>query len=109
MVAAIEGATTRGASAGFSAAAELVVFTANAGSLTTNATALAIGSATSAYAIGRTVLFVIDTGVSSGVFLFTSGGPDAQVSAIELLLLATLSGTAATITGDYIFGASVVS
>ncbi|WP_127999027.1 M10 family metallopeptidase [Piscinibacter defluvii] len=100
----IDGARTRTAAGGFSTSAELVVFSANAAGLTSSAAAAAIGSATSAYTVGSTALFAIDNGSSSALFLFTASNADALVSASELTLLATLSGTAATTTGDYLFG-----
>jgi Ca2+-binding RTX toxin-like protein len=103
--AVLEGAVTRAAAGGFARTAELVVFTANAGALTTGAAADAIGSATSAYAAGATALFAIDNGSSSALYLFTSSGANATVSASELTLLATLSGTASTVVADYAFGA----
>lgn len=99
----IEGATTRAAAGGFSRSSELVIFTQNVASLSTSAAAAAIGSATSAYTIGRTALFVVDTGTSSGVYLFSAADANATVSASELTLLATLSGTGSTVAGDYVF------
>lgn len=101
----VEGALTRAAPGGFSATAELVVFTTNTASLSATAAAAAIGSATGAYAAGRTALFAIDNGTSSAVYLFTSSGADALVSAGELTLLATLTGTPSTAIGDYVFTA----
>lgn len=99
----VEGAVTRTAAGGFSSSAELVIFSTNVASLSTSTAAAAIGSASSAYAIGRTALFVVDTGASSGVYLFTAADANSAVSASELTLLATLSGTASTVVGDYVF------
>jgi len=45
-----------------------------------------------------------DNGSSTAVYLFTSSNADAAVSASELTLLATLSGTPGTAVGDYLFG-----
>lgn len=101
----IDGARVRSAAGGFATSAELVIFSANTAALTTSAAAATIGSATGAYTVGRTALFAIDNGSSSALFLFTAGNADAVVSAGELTLLATLSGTAATTTGDYLFSA----
>jgi hypothetical protein len=101
----VEGAVTRSAPGGFLASAELVVFSANVASFSTAAAAAAIGSATSAYAVGHTALFALDSGAGSALFLFTSADGNAGVSASELALLATLSGTASTAVGDYVFGA----
>jgi Ca2+-binding RTX toxin-like protein len=100
----VEGAVTRAAPGGFSTSAEVVVFSSNLASLTAASAAAAIGSATSAYAVGRTALFAVDNGASSAVYLFTSGGADANVSAGELTLLASLTGTASTAVADYAFG-----
>ena len=103
---ALEGALTRSAPGGFAASAELVVFTSNiAGTISTSSAAAKIGSASSAYAVGRTALFAVDNGSSSAVYLFTSSNADAVVSASELTLLATLSGTPATAVSDYLFSA----
>ncbi len=99
----VEGGVLRAAPGGFSASAELVIFTANAASLTTAGAAAAIGSATAAYAADRTALFVVDNGTNSGVFLFHSADGNAAVSASELTLLATLNGTPSTVIGDYVF------
>jgi hypothetical protein len=98
----LEGALSRSAPGGFANTAELVIFTSNiSGSITTAAAAAKIGSAASAYAVGRTALFAVDNGVSSAVFLFTAADADAAVEAIELRLLATLTSTPSTAVGDY--------
>ncbi|MFT3956987.1 MAG: M10 family metallopeptidase [Piscinibacter sp.] len=99
----VEGAATRTAAGGFSSSAELVIFSTDVAALSTANAAAAIGSASSAYAVGRTALFVVDTGASSGVYLFTAADANSTVSASELTLLATLSGTSATGVGDYVF------
>lgn len=91
---------------GFSKAAELVIVSEDiSGAITTTSAAAAIGSATSAYSVGQTALFVVDNGVQSNVYLFEAANADAVVSASELVLLSTLSGTASTTVTDYIFGA----
>lgn len=103
---AIEGAVTIAGPGGFGSGAELVIVTGNlAGGLSASAAAAAIGSATTAYATGARVLFAVDDGGSSALFLFTSSSANAQVSAAELTLLATLTGTAATTTADFAFAA----
>ena len=90
---------------GFAPAAELVVFTANiAGAITAATAAAAIGSASSAYAIGQKALFVVDNGSSTAAYLFTSAANDALVSDTELTALVSLTGVAATVPGDWIFG-----
>ena len=99
----VEGALLRGAPGGFTTAAELVIFTANAAALDATAAAAQIGSASGAYAIGATRLFAIDNGTSSAVFRFTAADANATVSASELALVATLQGTAATALADYVF------
>ncbi len=102
----LEGAVTRGAPGGFAPGAELVVFTSNiAGTISTGSAAAKIGSATSAYAVGRSALFAVDNGSSSAIYLFTSSNADAVVDASELTLLATLSSTPATAVADYLFSA----
>jgi Ca2+-binding RTX toxin-like protein len=93
---------------GFSKAAELVIVTGNiAGAITTASSAVKIGSATTggAYAINDDRIFVVDNGTDSAVFLFTAKDADAAVEANELILLATLAGTASTVTTDFLFGA----
>jgi Ca2+-binding RTX toxin-like protein len=77
---------------GFSADADLVVFSNNATALTTNAAAAAIGSADASYAKGDVAFFAIDNGASTAIFKFVSGGADAVVSAAELTQVATLTG-----------------
>jgi Ca2+-binding RTX toxin-like protein len=103
---AVEGAVTVAGPGGFAATAELVVVTGNiAGAITAASAAAAIGSATSAYGVGDTVLFAVDNGVQSTVFLFQSSGADALVSAGELTELFTATGTPATVLADYVFTA----
>lgn len=99
----VENAAVRAAPSGFSAAAELVIFGADAASLSLAGAAAAIGSATAAYAIGHSALFVVDNGASTGVFRFVAADANATVSAGELTLLATLSGTSSTAPGDFLF------
>jgi Ca2+-binding RTX toxin-like protein len=100
----VEGAVLRPGPGGFAPGAELVIVTGNiAGAITASSAAAAIGSASAAYAAGATRLFAVDNGASSALFLFTSAAVDAQVSAGELGLIATLSGTAATVLADYVF------
>lgn len=100
----VEGAVVRAASGGFSATAELVIIQSNiAGAITTASAAAKIGDATAAYAVGRTAVFAVDNGSSTGVFLFTAADANADVSAAELTLLGTLTSTPATAVGDYLF------
>ena len=90
---------------GFSAAAEIVVFTPDVfGAITTSSAASVISSATTNFAAGATRLFVVDNGSESGIFLFASSALNAQVSAAELTQTATFNGTATT-ASDYVFSA----
>jgi Ca2+-binding RTX toxin-like protein len=99
----VEDAATRDGAGSFSADAELVVFTANAGGTTAATAAAAIGSASGNYTLGQQALFVVDNGVNSYVYLFKSSGTDAAVSAAELTQIAILTGNAATTVADYQF------
>ena len=62
-----------------------------------------IGAASSAYSVGATRLFAVDNGTQTGIFLFTSSGADAQVSAGELTEIALVNGTITNLS-DYTFG-----
>jgi Ca2+-binding RTX toxin-like protein len=97
----IDGVLTLAGAGGFSANAELVIFTQKVTSLTTANAAKAIGSATEAYAEGDTALFALHDAKGTALYLFTSNGNDAVVSAGELLQIATLTGVATTVAGDY--------
>jgi Ca2+-binding RTX toxin-like protein len=76
----------------FAPTAELVGYAPAVSALTPSVAAAALGSATSGYAAGDKVLFQFTTGSASGLFLFTSSGADALVTAEELSLLVTLQG-----------------
>lgn len=99
----VEGAVTVTAPGGFSSTAELIIVSTNLSSISATTAAAAIGSATTAYTVGRTALFAVDDGTSSAVYRFTSSGADAQVSSSELVLLGTLNGTVSTVAADYTF------
>jgi Ca2+-binding RTX toxin-like protein len=100
----VEGAALRAAPGGFLSTSELVIFTTNiAGTIDATSAAAQIGAATSAYASGATALFAVDNGSSSGLFLFTSSGADATVTAAELQMLALAQGTPSTAVSDYLF------
>ncbi|HSI59810.1 MAG TPA: calcium-binding protein [Ideonella sp.] len=88
----VEGATTRAAPGGFASSAELVIFSTPVASapITVEAAAAAIGSATSAYAVGDTALFVLHNDSNDAVFYFESSGNNAKVDASELSYLATV-------------------
>lgn len=101
----VEGALSVNGPGGFAASAELVVISGNiTGAITAASAAAAIGSATSAYTVGQTRLFAVDDGSTSALYLFTASDANATVSASELSLLATLSGTASLAIGDILFG-----
>ena len=100
----VENAAVRAAPGGFSTAAELVIFTTHiVGNIDAASAAAQIGSATSAYAIGADVLFVVDNGTQSGIFRFHSSGNDALVSAAELTQVALVNGDLTGLS-DYSFG-----
>lgn len=100
----VEGADVRHSPGGFSPLAELVVFRADLlGSLDVASAAEAIGHASAAYEAGRRALFIVDNGSSSALFLFTSSGNDAVVSADELTRLAILQGTTSLAAADFLF------
>ncbi|ASF47357.1 beta strand repeat-containing protein [Methylovulum psychrotolerans] len=89
---------------GFANSAELVIMQQNiSGGITTSSAAAAIGSATAAYTVGHTALFVVDNGTASGIFLFTAANADAQVTASELTTIAILGTNANTSLADYGF------
>jgi hypothetical protein len=74
-----------------------------AGTITTASAAAKIGSATSAYAVGADVLFAVDNGSSSALYLFTAADANAVVSSSELTLLATLTTTPQLALADFLF------
>ena len=100
----VENAVVRAAPGGFSKAAELVIFTSDiVGAIDATSAAAKIGSATAAYAVGADVLFAVDNGTQTGLFLFHSAGADALVSAAELTQIALVNGDQTTLS-DYVFG-----
>jgi trimeric autotransporter adhesin len=101
----VEGACVINSPGGFSNKAELVICTQNIeGEITAESAALAIGSATSNYALGQTCLFTVSNGSDSAVYYFKSTDRNAHVSATELKLLTTLFSAPTTTIDDYIFG-----
>ncbi|HSW21786.1 MAG TPA: hypothetical protein VLJ62_03380, partial [Burkholderiaceae bacterium] len=101
----VEGGQVVGGFGGHAASAEVVVVTFNLfGTIDAGAAASVIGSASSSYATGATRLFAVDNGTQTGIFLFTSSGNNALVSAGELTQLALVNGTTTTLS-DYTFGA----
>ena len=91
----------------FAKDAELVIFTTNISgeSITPELAANLIDSASASYAKGDVRLFVVDNGTDSQLYLFKSADANAQVSAAELTLVATLIGTPQTGLEDYGFTA----
>jgi Ca2+-binding RTX toxin-like protein len=61
----------------------------------------AIGQADAAFAIGDKRLFVVDDGISSALFQFTSAGADATVSEAELKLIGVVDGQASLSSSDF--------
>ncbi|RZT10670.1 Hemolysin-type calcium-binding repeat-containing protein [Duganella sp. CF402] len=96
-------AVTKAGPGGFANDAELVILTQNVAKLTLDSAAAAIGAANGAYAAGDKALFALHSGSNTTVYLFTSNGADAVVSAGELTQLATLTGAASTTVADYLF------
>lgn len=92
---------------GFSANAEVVIFTQNTGYPYSTPSAFdaasTIGSASTSYAVGDQRLFVVDSGTRSGVYLFTSSGADNAVSAGELQLVGSVENTAELNVSDFMF------
>ncbi len=103
----LEGGVVRAfGTGGFANSAEGVIMQQNiGGTITTSSAATAIGSATAAYALGKTVLFAVDNGTATGLFLFTAANTDALVSFSELTQLAIIGNTANTALTDYGFAA----
>ncbi|WP_165390793.1 calcium-binding protein [Pseudoduganella lutea] len=97
----IDDVATHGVTGGFSSDAELVIFTQNVSSLSTTNAAKAVGSATGGYGLGDTALFALHSGSTTAVYLFTSSGNDAVVSAGELAQIATLTGVASVTVTDF--------
>ncbi len=90
---------------GHAASAEVVIVQTNVfGTIDAGAAAAVIGSASSNYTNGATRLFAVDNGTQTGIFLFTSSGADAQVTAGELTQIALVNGTITNLS-DYTFGA----
>lgn len=104
---AIEGGVMKFGAGGFATSAELVIFThgysaSNTAPLLTDAAA-AIGSATSAYAVGDDRLFMLDNGSYGHLYLFHSANANALVEATELQLIGMLTNQPDTVLGDYLF------
>jgi Ca2+-binding RTX toxin-like protein len=99
----IDNAVTKAGAGGFTSNAELVILTQNLSTVSAATAAAAIGSATSAYAIGDKALFAVHNSTTTTLYLFTASGADAVVSAAELTQLVTLTGTPSTTVADYLF------
>ncbi len=101
---AIDLGTEANAPGSFSSQAELVIVTSDiVGAITAHSAAVAIGSATEAYAVGDVRLFCVDNGTDSRLFLFHAGNEGPHVESAELTLVGTLYGAAQTALADYTF------
>ncbi|USX11945.1 hypothetical protein NHH88_19845 [Oxalobacteraceae bacterium OTU3CAMAD1] len=100
----IDNAVVKAGAGGFANNAELVILTQNVSSVNTTTAANAIGAASAAYAVGAEALFAVHNNNATTLYLFTSNGADAVVSAAELTQLVTLTGAPSTAVGDYLFG-----
>jgi hypothetical protein len=110
----IDGVATIASPGGFAADSELIIVTGDIwGEINTTNAAAAIGSASSAYAVGDTRLFVVESsdyynGDPSNLFLFTSSAADATVSAAELTLVGVVTrvpAQASLAAADFAFAA----
>jgi len=98
----LDGALELAGPGGFGTTAELVIFATDIfGDITADSAAAAIGSATEAYAVGDTRLFVVDNGQDTALYQFEAGNADASVDAAELTLIGVLQSTAQTVLADY--------
>lgn len=82
---------------------EVVFFTNNAASLSTQDVAAATNNGASFFVSGSSALFVIDDGTSTGIYRFLSQSSNSTISAGELTLVATLQNTTDTVLSDYLF------
>lgn len=102
----VDNAVTIEGGGGFETSAELVIVAADIfGEISAKSAAQAIGSANESYEAGQTVLFVVDNGVDSTAFYFTSSGNDAEVTADELTVVGTLVNTVSTSAEDIVWTA----
>ncbi len=101
--AVVENVATIAGPNGVPTTAELVFFTNDAASLSTTDVAAATNNGTSFFPTGRSSLFVIDDGASTGVYQFVSSSNNSNISAGELTLIAVLQGVTNTVAGDYVF------
>jgi Ca2+-binding RTX toxin-like protein len=100
----IDGKVSVAGPGGFAPSVEVVIVTSNiSGTLTPTSAAAAIGSADATYGVGDTRLFAVDNGTDSAIYRFQSAEANAIVGSTELILVATLQGTASTALADYTF------
>lgn len=99
----IDGASTIAGPNNVPVTSELVIFTNNAASLSTQDVAAATNNGVLTFAAGGSALFVIDDGTSTGIYRFLSSSGNSTISAGELTLVATLQNTADTVLSDYLF------
>ncbi|RZT06066.1 Ca2+-binding protein, RTX toxin-related [Duganella sp. CF402] len=90
--AVIDGGVVRAAKGGFSADAELVLFSQKMGAISNANAAAAIGAAIGDYAIGDSVLFAVAAAGSTVLYRFVAANADAVVAANELTQIAVLTG-----------------
>jgi Ca2+-binding RTX toxin-like protein len=95
----LDGGLTRAASGGWTASNEVVVFTPNTTGDVTSATTLqaSAGAALAPVPTGKRIIFVIDDGASSAVWLFHSLDGASTILTGELSLVAYLPNTVPTI------------
>jgi Ca2+-binding RTX toxin-like protein len=101
--AVIDGGMVRAAKGGFSAAAELLVFTQKMTTVSNANAAAVIGAASGNYHVGDSVLFAVSTSNATVLYRFVAANGDAVVSAAELTQVAVLTGTPTVTLGDFIF------
>ncbi|MHA4871305.1 type I secretion C-terminal target domain-containing protein [Duganella sp. PWIR1] len=99
----LDNAVVQASTGGFASDAELVILTQNIATMSAGAAATAIGSAASAYGVGDKALFALHSGTTTTLYLFTSNGTDAGVSAAELTQLVTLTGVTTLSAADLVF------
>jgi Ca2+-binding RTX toxin-like protein len=99
-----ENALVRPAPGGFSPDAGLVIFTQHMATASAANAAAVIGAATADFMDRGTELFAVSTATDTTIYLFTSKGADAVVSAAELTKLAVLVGTPSVTIADFQIG-----
>jgi Ca2+-binding RTX toxin-like protein len=101
--AVIDSSSTIAGPNGVPTTSEVVFFTNDAASLSTQDVAAATNNGASFFVAGSSALFVIDDGTSTGIYRFLSQSSNSTISAGELTLIATLENTTDTVLSDYLF------